>query len=82
MFYSGELEKEIRVRRMEREWTFKTVGDSETYMAAIDELRASTLYGHTASPGCIEKGVVCPVLKFIPQSLFPSLIQAVGGVTR
>ncbi len=52
MFYSGELEKE-------KEWLFKSVGDLEKYMAATDEERASTLYQHTTTTGCIEKGVTC-----------------------
>ena len=58
MFYFGELEKEIRTRNKEKEWKFKSAVDTEKYMAAIDEERASTLYQHTVSQGCIGSGVL------------------------
>ena len=57
MFYCGELENEIPTRKKVKEWKFKSDDDSEKYMTATDEERASTLYPHTVSRGCTDRGV-------------------------
>lgn len=67
MFYSGELENEIRSRNHVHLWPFKVAGDSDKYMAAIDKQRVDTLYPHTPSTGCSERGMKhsCLFLPFI-----------------
>ena len=56
MFFSAELEKEIRSRGKEQEWKFTNKGNAEDYMVAIEADRALTLYPHSPSPECLSKG--------------------------
>jgi len=53
----AELESEARHSGTTRlnTWTFKTDNDSDVFMRVVEQAQTS-LYPHSASPGCDEKG--------------------------
>jgi len=58
MFFMAELESEARHSGTTRlnTWTFKTDNDSDVFMREVVEQAQTSLYPHSASPGCDEKG--------------------------
>ena len=65
MFYNGELEKEIRspVAPERLSWAFKLDCDREMFMQKLEEERAQTVYTHSPSEECLQKGIVIMLIE-------------------
>ena len=60
MFYTGELEKEIREQPQRLvEWNFVQDSDTEKYLHKIIEEQTKHLYFHTQAPSCPTRGTDC-----------------------
>lgn len=58
MFYNGEVEVELRdnLYTERRQWVFHVNEDREKHIKAIIAQHSSSIYEHTPSPKCAERG--------------------------
>ena len=82
MFFTAELENEARHLGTMRlnSWAFKKDDDSDVFMREVIQQAQTSLYPHTASPGCDQKGNLITQLLKIYSVIKFSFIQDVAIV--